>query len=255
MNFADHEEMAERQKRRVKRRKSDQLWNILTGLVIIATVLLVGGLMLIYSNPYIALNPFPPPTMPVLVVYPTSTPTLVNLPSTWTPTPKLTETPRSTSTMVTPQTPVPTIPTIIVTTPTQTISTPNTGSLYPFALEGSPAAMANIVFRPNSSCDWQGVAGRVVDIQGRPLVGIRVVLKGTYNGKTIDMASLSGEAASTYGESGYEFQLGTKAIASTGLLSVQLNDQSFLPISDRVIFDTFATCDKNLILINFKQVR
>jgi hypothetical protein len=86
------------------------------------------------------------------------------------------------------------------------------------------------------------------------VVGTLVRLKGTYNGKTIELTTLTGGSL-WYGESGYEFKLGDKAISSSSSLAIQLNDQSFLPISDRVIFDTYATCDQNLIMINFKQIR
>ncbi len=95
----------------------------------------------------------------------------------------------------------------------------------------------------------------MVDLQGRPMVGMRVHLTGIYNGKSVEMTTLTGGASAWYGDSGFEFVLGDKAIASTQSLAVQLNDQSFLPISEQVIFDTYDTCDKNLILINFKQVR
>jgi len=99
------------------------------------------------------------------------------------------------------------------------------------------------------------VAGRVVDLQGRPVIGMRVHLTGIYDGKTIELTTLTGGASAWYGDSGFEFVLGDTILASTQSLAIQLNDQSFLPISELVIFDTYATCDKNLILINFKQVR
>ena len=44
-------------------------------------------------------------------------------------------------------------------------------------------------------------------------------------------------------------------IESTATLAVQLVDQAMMPISNRVIVDTTPDCDKNLILVNFKQVR
>ena len=53
----------------------------------------------------------------------------------------------------------------------------------------------------------------------------------------------------------YEFVLGDTPIPSTQLLWVQLFDQAMLPLSEQINFDTFEECDKNLILINFNQVR
>ncbi len=111
------------------------------------------------------------------------------------------------------------------------------------------------VFHTDGDCNWQGVAGQVVDLQGRAVVGMLVRLTGIYNGKSVTMTTLTGGAQAWYGESGYEFVLGDKPVDSTGLLSVQLTDQSFLPVSEKAVFDTYASCEKNLILINFKQVR
>jgi hypothetical protein len=250
MNFADHEDLAERQKRRHRRQRSDMVWNFLTGIVLLATVGLIGAMMLLFSNPHIALNPFPPPTMPVLVVLPSSTPTLVVMPSTWTPTPPPIQTPKPIQMTSTPE-PTFNLPTSAPPTPIVT----DENAAYPFALKSQPIAMSNTVFRPDSDCNWQGVAGRVEDLQGRPVVGMLVRLTGFYNGKTIALTTLTGGAQAWYGESGYEFLLGQKPIDSTGSLSIQLTDQGLLPISDRVIFNTYAACDKNLILINFKQVR
>ena len=115
--------------------------------------------------------------------------------------------------------------------------------------------MANIVFHTDADCDWQGVAGQVVDLQGRPVVGTLVRLSGFYGDRTIEMTALTGGAQAWYGESGYEFVLGRKPLESTAALFVQLIDQSLRPISARVVFNTYSTCDKNLMLINFKQVR
>lgn len=58
-----------------------------------SSVLVIGSVMLglfavsIFTNPYSALNPFPPPTIAPTMVVPTSTATLRVLPATWTPTP------------------------------------------------------------------------------------------------------------------------------------------------------------------------
>jgi hypothetical protein len=61
--------------------------------------------------------------------------------------------------------------------------------------------------------------------------------------------------ALNYGRAGYEFTLADKPIASNDMLWVQLLDQIGAPISEKVYFDTYAECEKNLIIINFKQVK
>ncbi|PKN96951.1 MAG: hypothetical protein CVU42_17770 [Chloroflexi bacterium HGW-Chloroflexi-4] len=243
MNFTDHDELDRRMKRRRRRQQSDVFWNFMTVLTLLASISLIGVLLMIYSNPFISINPFPPPTMPVLVILPTSTATPVVLPPTWTPTVAPTETPAPATS--TPE---------ILPTETTTYPTAAANSLYTFGLQAAPSAVKSDTFKPATGCAWQGVAGQVLDLQGRHLVNIGIVLKGTYNGKTISTQSISG-THTEYGDSGYEFPLSTTPISSTGLLSIQLVDQAGLPLSEQVIFDTFDTCDKNLVLVNFRQVK
>ena len=58
-----------------------------------------------------------------------------------------------------------------------------------------------------------------------------------------------------YGRGGYEFTLADHPIASKQSAWVQLLDQSNLPLSPKVYFNTYEDCSKNLIIVNFKQVR
>ena len=247
MNFIDQEEIAERQRRRSKKRRNDVVWNSLTAIFVMATVGAVLYFLLLFSNPASAMNPFPPPTLPVLVQLPTSTPTQVMLPPTWTPTVTFTLTPKPTvddMTQVLPQ----------GETPTPYATDPN--AEFPFAPKSDPVAMANTVFHTDGTCNWQGIAGQVVDIQGRPVLGLMIHLSGYYNGKRIDQTTLSGGAQEWYGKSGYEFVLSTETpIDSIAQLSVQLTDTAYVAISDKIVFNTYSDCSKNLILINFQQVK
>ena len=61
--------------------------------------------------------------------------------------------------------------------------------------------------------------------------------------------------APEYGKGGYEFVLADQPIASTNTLWIQLLDQADLPLSDKIYFSTYDTCEQNLILINFQQVK
>ncbi len=251
MRFIDEGELNRRALRRERRRKRDITWNVLTTLVILSTLCLIGYFLVLFSNPQVAVNPYPPPTMPVLALLPSSTATQPSLPPTWTPTPRPTQTTRPTQT---PQPPESTPISTATLAQAPTLEDIEDGD-FPYDIQGEPAAMANTVFHPDDSCDWQGVAGTVVDLQGKPVVGVLVRLTGYYDGRTIDMTTLTGGASAWYGESGYEFILGFKPLDSSDVLAVQLIDQAMMPISNRIIFDTFTDCDKNLILINFKQVR
>jgi hypothetical protein len=61
------------------------IWDILTGILLLA-ILLVGGLVMsVFANPYSSFNPFPPQKLPPTVVIPSSTPTFRSMPATWTP--------------------------------------------------------------------------------------------------------------------------------------------------------------------------
>lgn len=101
-----------------------------------------------------------------------------------------------------------------------------------------------------------GVGGQVVDLSGGPVTGLIIRLGGRLAERNLSqpLLNLTG-VARNYGESGYEFTLADHPIPSRGSLWLQLLDQSGFPLSDKFFFDTFDSCDKNLIIINFKQVR
>jgi len=65
--------------------------------------------LVIYANPDSSLNPFQFPTVPPTIVVPSPTPTLLQLPSTWTPTP------RSETTRVITNTPLPSATPLVLT--------------------------------------------------------------------------------------------------------------------------------------------
>ncbi|PKO09888.1 MAG: hypothetical protein CVU40_08360 [Chloroflexi bacterium HGW-Chloroflexi-2] len=232
----------------------DLILNIFTGLIVVLIVVIIALQVTIYLNPKVVFNPLPPydlpealvlenPTQPsaTLELLPTATSELV-LTSTETRMPTATE--QGTYSNGTP------VPEITSLPPTET---PFSG-YYAFVLQNDINAIESTLFKPNYGCNWIGVAGQVFDLQARPVMGVRVWLRGTYNGKRVDLLSLTLES-SPYGPSGFEFTLGDTPLNSTGQLSIQLLDQANIPISDRVYFDTFEDCQKNLILINFKQIR
>jgi hypothetical protein len=242
---------------------TDVIWNIMTVFVLLA----IGGIALyfvfIYYNPTSPYNTYPPPTPAVIMVLPTNLPPTITLvPFTRTPVriPSVTRTPTLTKTVTITLTPtntpvIPTFtPTITETFAPEITDTTRPYSAFPFMLQGSPASMSAAVFPTNHTCNWMGVAGHVVDMQDRPTTGITVQLVGTLNRRYVEQTSLTGTALA-YGPSGYEFTLTDTPVNSIRSLSVYLLDQAGLPLSEKVTFDTFDDCAKNLILINFKQVR
>ena len=228
--------------------------NVLTVAVLIATLCIGGFFLVIFVNPQSSINPFPPATLPPELEFPTATPTpQLVLPATWTPQPTTepaaTYTPRPSSTPAATVTPFP----MFTSSPTAE-STEVAGS-KPFIVDqGSPVAISSETFHPESGCNWMSVAGQVLDMSGAPLNGVVIKLSGVLAGEYRDQTSLSG-VAPQYGQAGYEFFLTDEPVASREGLWLQLFNVAGLPMSDKIYFDTFDDCDRNLIFINFRQVR
>ena len=94
--------------------------NILAVLALLAIFALALVILTIYSNPYSALNPFPPPTLPAKVVIPSNTTTPIKLPATWTPKPVLQLETRATPTHILSATPYKLVTDTYTPTPSET---------------------------------------------------------------------------------------------------------------------------------------
>jgi hypothetical protein len=238
-----------------QQKNTDSVFNLLTIIIMLGILAVLIFTAIIFSNPSSSLNPFAPPTLPPQIVLPTATTTPRRIADTWTPTfaPEATETATLTPATETP-TPSSTfgLPTALVigsVSPSATVD-----SEFSFVTQADPVAIDASIFNPGRTCKWTGIAGQVVDLQSRPVIGITVHLKGFFGGKTVDVITLSG-LYKQYGESGFEFELGTQPVDTYNLLKVRLEDQAGLPLSDFVSIDTFSDCAKNLIVVNFKQVK
>lgn len=155
------------------------------------------------------------------------------------------------------------VPTITQTTPDTPTSTPTltptltpspTLEIFPFILIGEPETLSSDYIRPSLGCEWLVIAGQVWDLQDAPVKGLSLHLYGELAGYTIDRFSLTGSAPD-YGESGYEFLLENVVVDSQESLFIQLVDANEVPFSQPYSLETFNDCQKNLILVNFKQVR
>ncbi|HQM55311.1 MAG TPA: hypothetical protein PLX29_07485, partial [Anaerolineaceae bacterium] len=63
------------------------IWDILTVVLLLTALVLLVVVMVIFIHPDSRINPFPFPSLPATIVIPTLTPTLLQMPPTWTPTP------------------------------------------------------------------------------------------------------------------------------------------------------------------------
>ncbi len=240
---------------RARTKSRERVINMMTALVLLCVICLTAGFVTIFKNPYSFINPFPPPALPTPLSLPTASPTSkMALPPTWTATATLestaTETQRPTATI--PHTP--TTFSLVTPSPTATATDPPAG--YPFELQkGSPVAIANI-YHPELGCNWMGVGGQAVDQSNAPVTGLIIRLGGAAPGIHMPelVMNLTGVALN-YGRGGYEFTLADHPVASKQSLWVQLLDQSSIPLSKKIYFNTYDDCSKNLIIINFKQVR
>lgn len=146
-------------------------------------------------------------------------------------------------------------PTMTATsTATPTLTSTATEKPMPFILKGTPQPLSVKMMHPSWDCDTLVIGGQVWDLQDAPLIGKSVHLGGMYGDDLVELFALSGKAT-IYGESGYEFVLANKLITSNGSLWIRLEDNTGLPLSGITYLDISDSCQENLIIVNFKQVR
>ncbi|PKN96390.1 MAG: hypothetical protein CVU43_20950 [Chloroflexi bacterium HGW-Chloroflexi-5] len=88
---------------------------------------------------------------------------------------------------------------------------------------------------------------------GAPLTHYILKITGTYNGVSVNQIGLSGLVTNTpYGPGSFEFVLGTTPVDSDDLLTIQVFSPTGTEVLGPVSIDTFASCSKNLQIINFQ---
>ena len=230
-----------------KRGSSLAIWDVFSIFTLILTLCVVAYFVVIYLRPESAINPLNPRRKDYLLP-PTPTITQIQLLPTWTSTP-INESVTETPTLLPTFTLEPTSTLLSLVTPSITPS-PTKTPKAPFS--ASVTYIDSTIIHPDLGCNWQGVGGTIVDSNNADMLRITVRLVGYYNNKTKNELTVS-NIAPAYGQSGYEFFLGTVPISSDGLLYIQILDQAGLPLSDNVYIDTFNDCSKNLVLVRFKK--
>jgi len=227
--------------------------NILTGLILLATLCLGTGYVYTFIDPQVDFNPYPPPTLPATLgpPTPTNTPAIylpTEIPPSATPRPLPSAVPTATLTPIATETPSPTV--------TQELTPPTTeqaGAQFKL-LPGSPSYTSDERNPSETECPYLGVGGKVYDAAGNPMTGEAVRIRGQLAGAPIAFDLLTGTASIRFGIGGYYFELPTTPTASDNALWVQVLDASSgLPFSEQIFLDTFDTCDQNLILVSWKQ--
>lgn len=125
------------------------------------------------------------------------------------------------------------------------------GDRYFIPQEGTPVSMPNWA-HPAEGCNWLGVGGQVFDLNGEPALTLVVEAGGALNGAPVLGLSVTG-ITSVYGPGGYEIQLGNVPLTTSRQVWVQLKDETGRALSEPIFLDTTASCDQNLILLNFVE--
>lgn len=235
-----------------KKSFSIDMLDIFSILLLISAACLGAYFLLVFVSPYTVLNPLPPNTPVPPIVIPSATITPQQLGELWTPTPTIqpTITPTSRATF----TSIPTSTSFSIYTETFTPE-PSTATATPeMPFEATVQLIDSKIIHPDTNCNWLGVGGTVEDMNKSQLWGAQVRVQGTLVGSTVDLFTISGTHP-VYGQSGFEFVLADAPLPSDNTLFIRLFDQAGLPLSDEIRFSTSAECEKNLVLIRFRQVR
>lgn len=219
--------------------------DLVTAFVLLITLAIAAFMVYVFINPTSPYNPLHP-SIPTPFRFPTATNTPLQMEATWTPTViVVTESPTLVPTIT--LQPSPTLLSLVPPTKTPRASaTPRA----PYSASITP--IESTIIHPELGCGWFGIGGSVVGKDNAPVLFMTLRLSGTLDGEPIEKLTVSGTALD-YGQSGFEFELGTTPVASNKLLTLQLLDQSGVPQADDVRILTYDDCKKNLILVRFKK--
>jgi hypothetical protein len=254
------------------------VFNVLTAMLVIATFVIMIAVVLLFMAPDGFLNdllglemaePLPTPTLLARAEVPTLAPTSPAVggigggpaPPTWTPVPaRASATPPPINTLrptltpsITPTFPPPTPSRTPTPTPTDT-PTPGpsptvtaTRSAFPFTKDlDSPQYLQN--YANSAGCNWMGIAGEVLDTEGRPVAANQFVVHIWDGG--VDQRVPAG-GAPAYGPSGWEQYLFDAPRIQEH--NIQLETTNGTAVSQVYRVQTRASCNQNLVYFVFVQ--
>jgi hypothetical protein len=120
-------------------------WDILTILILLILGLMVVCFVIIFLNPALAINPYPPPTLPATIIIPSETLMPRLLPPTWTTTPKPSLLQPSASSTTPPSS---TRFDVLTLTPLPTITPTSTYTALPTGTPASSPYQCSVVIKP-----------------------------------------------------------------------------------------------------------
>ena len=238
---------------RTARKKSGGfIWNLGAIFFFISALCMAAYYALIFVNPSSGLN-FLPPRNQAAAAQPAS-PSPEPLPSET----EISNNSFATATVVfETATPAPTATIMLLPSATNfqlseaTATLPATGAPFFAVQPGNPTYLPHA-----GGCGAMYVAGNVTDLNGAPFKFMQIVLTGSINGVSIGRENTLSGNAPEYSESGYEIQIGSgQPVTTYNDIFLQLTNQEGQPASDVVVLDTFEDCSRNLIMVNFVQVK
>ena len=244
--------------------------NLISLLSVILTIVWVIVVIILMLQPPPVEVSIEPTLVPTLTITPTFTPSNTPPPPTWTNTPLPTDTPTVTlspTLTITPtntitNTPGPTntpsitptpstsptpLPTATPTGPTPTF-TPSI-SPFPYDLRSPVTFTAN--FANSLGCEWQGMGGTVVDINGSPF-GAGTLRVHAFNSDFDALADVGSN--SLYG-AGSGWEIVVDNVINNRLYFVQLETVNGTVVSPTISVQFPSDCNQNAAILGFIQTR
>lgn len=164
------------------------------------------------------------------------------VPDAQTPTAEPVETPQPTATF-------PDYPPLEPTPDDDFINDPPDSEVKYILQDGGPFYLPNFN-HPEQACEWMGVAGQVFDLEAVEVAGLTIIAGHRFLGEVSHRNAVTGQSTA-YGPGGYEILLADRPVETSLSYWVQVLDSEGQPLSKRILFDTYADCDQNLIFVNF----
>ncbi len=147
--------------------------------------------------------------------------------------------------------PSPTPEPTLTPTPQPTIEVQAVPKMPPFVPLDQAPVFAPAFTHAQEGCNWMGLAGQAFDSEGRPIVGLVVVVEGNVAGTPVEALGFSG-LATAYGPGGFEVKLSDQVMP--GIFWVQLFDIDAQPLIEPLNFTMLSGCERNLAVLNFRQL-
>jgi hypothetical protein len=116
-------------------------------------------------------------------------------------------------------------------------------AVFPFTLQDS------VTFEKNQNgdgCAWMSIAGQIFDLDGNPLTGVGVQVRG----EGFEQFEWAG-SSTRFGPSGYEVFLNTTPYVANW--TIQLLNYNVMPLSDPIPVQSSSSCEQNVAVVNFVQ--